>query len=70
MLDLLDVSVEHRAGAAASHLVPGAVDLEPFRGSLLAPAQFLTHARIKNLRAAAGERAEAGFAQDGKRFGD
>ena len=41
----LDVSVQHRARAAPTHLVPGPMDLEPFRGALFSAAEFIAHGR-------------------------
>jgi len=58
-----DMSVEHSASAAATHGVPGAMDIEPFRGSLLAATNFISHRGIENFRAAAGHRSKAGVAQ-------
>src|SRR5438128_972306 len=49
----LDVPVEHGAGAAAAHLVPSAVNIEPFRGRFFSAADRIAHNRIKNLGAAA-----------------
>ena len=70
VLESFDMTVEHRAGAAASHVVPNAVDIEPFLGALLAPAEFVAHPGIENLGAAAGERSQAGVAQNFKRLRD
>src|SRR4030095_11269511 len=64
----LDVPVEHRAGAAATHPVPGPMHLKPFRGAFLAPAQFIAHSWIENLGTAPSERTETGLAQDRERF--
>ena len=60
----LDVPVEHRASAAATHPVPGSMHVKPFRSAFLAPAQFIAHSRIENLGAAPSERTETGLAQD------
>ncbi len=70
LLVRLDMTVKHRAGAAAPHLVPGAMHLEPFRGGLLAAANSSRTPGIENFGAAAGERVEAGLAQDAQGFGD
>jgi hypothetical protein len=43
----LDVAVEHGAGAALAHLVPGAMDLEPFLGAFLAAANLVADAGSK-----------------------
>ncbi len=64
LLQRLDVAIEHGASAAATHLVPGAVDLEPFLRAFLAAAELVAHLRIENLRAAASERAQTGIAQN------
>ena len=55
LLERLDVAVEHRAGAAAAHLMPGAMHLEPFLGGFFAAADLVAHTGIENLRAAAGD---------------
>src|SRR5215472_8910138 len=66
----LDMSEEHCAGTAACHLMPGAMHIQPFRGSFFAAANFIAHNRIENLRAAAGDGAEAGFTQSFQRIVD
>ena len=66
----LDVAVEHRAGAPLAHLVPGAVDFEPFLGALLAAANLVAHFGIENLRAAAGQRTQPRLAQNLERLAD
>src|SRR6188768_472078 len=48
LLDGLDMSVEHRAGASPTHLMPGPMDLKPLCRALFSTAQFVTHRRIKN----------------------
>src|SRR5437660_11137818 len=58
-----DVPVEHGAGAAAAHRVPGSVNVEPFSGSFFAAADFIAHNRIENLRATTGDRTETSGAQ-------
>src|SRR5215211_7338743 len=59
----LDVAVEHGGGAAAAHAMPGAMHFRPFLGGFFAAADFVADLRIKYLRAAAGQRAEAFCAQ-------
>ena len=53
--ECLDVAVEHGAGAAAPHVVPGAMDLEPFFCALIASTNLIAHSRIENFRAAPGD---------------
>jgi len=57
MIDALskcfDVSVEHRARAAAAHSMPRPVDVEPLLGSFFPAANLVPHNGIENLRAAA-----------------
>src|SRR5215467_13556446 len=59
----LDVTIEHRAGAAATHLMPDAMDIEPFGSCFFAATDLVAHNGIENLGAAAGDRAKTGFAQ-------
>ena len=59
----LDVSVEHRAGAAATHLMPDTMDFEPFPRCLFATTNLIAHTGIENLRPATGERTEPGLTQ-------
>jgi len=66
----LDVAVEHRAGAPLAHLVPGAMDFEPFVGAFLAAANLVADLGIENFRAAAGERTQPRFAQNFERLAD
>ena len=54
MSQCLDMPVEHGASAAATHLVPGPMNVEPFPGSFFPTANLVTNGRIENLRAAAG----------------
>ena len=54
-----NMAVEHGAGAAAAHLMPGAMDLEPLSRRLFAMTDGIAHNRIKNFRATTGDRAEA-----------
>jgi len=44
--------------------MPDAMHIEPFLRALFPPADFIAHFRIENLRAAAGESAQAGLAQN------
>ena len=48
-----DMSVKHGASAAATHSMPGSVNVEPFLGRFFPPANLVTHNRIENFRAAA-----------------
>src|ERR1051326_9551550 len=59
----LNMPIEHRAGAAATHLMPGAMDIEPFRRCFLSATDLVAHGRIENFGASSGDRAETGFAQ-------
>ena len=68
LLERLNMTVEHGARAAAPHLVPDAMHIEPFFGALFPPADFIAHFRIENLRAAAGESAQASLAQNRERL--
>src|SRR6266487_1072710 len=49
----LDMSVKHRACAAAAHSMPGSVDVEPFLGRFFPSANLVAYNRIENFRAAA-----------------
>ena len=62
-----DLSVKHRACAAAAHRMPGAMDVEPFGGGFLAVADLIAHDRVENLGATAGDRTKSGFAQNFQR---
>src|SRR2546421_236370 len=66
LFDRFDVAVKHGAGAAAAHVVPDAVDIEPFRRALLTAAKFVAHLRIEYFRAASGKRAKTGLAENGE----
>ena len=68
--DRFDVTVEHGAGAAPSHLVPGAVDLEVFPGRFLSSGDGRPDFLAKNLRATPGQCVQAGVAQFDERFTD
>src|SRR2546423_10274779 len=70
LLESFDVTVEHGAGAAPAHLVPDAMNIEPFCGTLLAAANLVAHLWIEYFSAAAGERTEARLFQNGERFGN
>ena len=65
-----DVSIEHCARAAATHDVPGAMDIKPFRGSLLTATNFISHRGIENFRAATGHGSKTGVAQKLKGVAD
>src|SRR4051812_17916078 len=41
LLERFDVPVKHRGCAAASHLVPDAVDIQPFLSAFLSAAKFV-----------------------------
>ena len=58
----LDVAVEHGAGAAPPQPMPGAMDVEIFLGGFLALGDRGADFLAEDLRAAAGERIEAGVA--------
>src|SRR5215468_46184 len=58
-----DVTVQHGASAATTHRMPSPMNIEPFRGGFFAAAYLVTHRRIENLRAAAGDRAQPRRAQ-------
>src|SRR5262249_30937551 len=68
MFKRLDVAIKHGAGAATTHFVPGAMDLEPFLRRFLAAANRVAHDRIKNFRAASGNRAQPVLAQQFEHF--
>src|SRR6266487_3162313 len=70
MGERLDVSVEHGARAAATHVVPGPMNVEPFGGGFFAATNCVTHDRIENFCATAGNRAEPCFTQNFKRVAD
>src|SRR5216117_3336264 len=70
MGERLDVSVEHGARAAATHSVPGSMDVEPFGGGFFAAADCVAHDGIEDFRATAGNRAEPCFTQNFKRVTD
>ena len=59
----LDMSVKHGASAAPAHLVPGAMDVQIFFGRFFSLGDLRADFLAKDLRAAAGERFQAGFAQ-------
>src|SRR5207245_10685901 len=63
-----DVTVEHSAGAAAAHLMPHAMHIEPFGGGFFATTNLITHDGIENFGAAAGDRTETRFAQSLERL--
>src|SRR5437762_4516530 len=63
-----DVSIKHRACAAAAHRMPVAMHVEPFSGGFLSAADLVAHDRIKNLGATPGDRTKPGFAQNFQRI--
>src|SRR4029077_1466453 len=46
-----DVSVKHRACAAAAHRMPDAMPVKPFGGGFLAATDLVAHNRVENLGA-------------------
>src|SRR2546423_3913558 len=70
LLEGFDVPVKHRAGAASTHFVPDAMDIQPFLGAFLSATKFVTHLRIEYLGAATSQRAETGVLQDRESFWD
>jgi hypothetical protein len=63
MREGLDVTVKHRAGAAATHFMPGAMNIEPFGRSFFSATDRIAHDGIENFRAAAGNRTKTVLAQ-------
>src|SRR5215468_8455267 len=63
-----DVSIKHRACAAAAHRMPSAMHVKPFSGRFLSAADLVAHDRIENLGATPGDRPKPGFAQNLQRF--
>ena len=63
-----DVSVKHRACAAAAHRMPRAMHVEPFGSGFLAAADLVAHHRIEYLGATPGDRAKSSFAQNFQRI--
>src|SRR4029453_4272191 len=66
MSERFDMSVKHRACAAAAQRMPRGIHLEPFRGGFLASADLVAHDRIENLGTTPGDRTKSGFAQNFK----
>src|SRR5438876_23427 len=66
----LDVAIQHRASTATAHVMPDAMDIDPFLGGLLAATNLIAHLAVENLRAAAGERTQPRLAQNRERFRD
>ena len=64
----LDVAVEHRGVGAQAEFVRLAVDAEPLGGVGLVFADFIADFGMENLRAAAGQTAEAGFLELGEQI--
>ena len=63
MREGLDVTVKHRAGAAATHFMPGAMNIEPFGSGFFSATNGIAHDGIENFRAAAGNRTKTVLAQ-------
>src|ERR1043166_7205742 len=70
LFESLDMTVKHRAGAAAAHFVPGAMNIEPFLGRFFAAANPVPHFGIENFRAAASDGTETVFSQKPQCVGD
>src|SRR5262245_39922020 len=68
MSERFDVSIKHRAGAAATHRMPGAMYVEPFVGGFFPAADLVTHDGIENLGTSTGDRPKPGFAQNLQRI--
>ncbi len=66
----LDMPVKHRARAATAHLMPRAVNIEPFRGRFFSATNLVPHFRVKNFCAATGHGAQACFTQKLERIPD
>ena len=49
LFECFDVTVEHRAGAASAHAMPGPVNIEPFLSGLFATADLVAHFRGDSL---------------------
>src|ERR1041385_2454495 len=62
-----DMSVKHRACAAAAHGMPRAMHIEPLGSGFLAAADLVPHSRIENLGATAGDRTESHFTKNFQR---
>ena len=65
-----DMAEEHRAGAASSHAVPDAVNIQVFRGGFLTPGDGGADFLLEDFRAAACQGIEAGRLQFEQRFLD
>src|SRR5919106_1570326 len=65
-----DLSVKHRARAAAAHRMPGTMHIEPFGGGFLAPADLVAHDRVENFGATPSDGTKPGFAQRFQRIGN
>ena len=63
-----DVSVKHRACAAAAHRMPGAMHVEPFSRGFLTATDLVAHDRIEDLGTTTGDRTKPGFAQKFQRI--
>lgn len=65
-----EVAVEHGGGAASSHAVPGAMDVEPFFSGFFSTTDLIADDRVEDFRSATGEGVEASVAQGGKSVRD
>jgi hypothetical protein len=70
LLERLDMPVEHGAGAAATHLVPDPMDIEPFGGAFLAAAKLVADVGIEDLCAPTGKRAQTSVPKSSEGVGD
>src|ERR1041385_8305897 len=70
LLQRLNVPVKHRARATPAHTMPNSMHIQPFLSRLFTAANSIAYVCIKDLRAAAGDRAEAVFTQKRKRLWD
>src|SRR6188472_3620972 len=64
----LDVSIKHRACAAAAHQMPGPMDVEPFSGGFLAPTDLVPHDRIEYLGPTPSDRTKPGVTKNFQRL--
>ena len=63
-----DLSVKHRACAAAAHRMPRAMHAQPFGSGFLAAANLVADDRIENLGATSSDRTKPSFAQNFQRI--
>src|ERR1700730_14451258 len=64
LLQSLDMTVQHRTGAATTHLMPNPMGIEPFLSGFFTPADLIANYRIEDLSASARYRAQARIAKD------